>query len=114
MYIYVYTLLHAYNSCIFIFRNEWEFEFESKQSRLFCTVEIVRYFDKIDSTSAHSILKADAMQVMCYHILNSPGNLSLMYDPGRENLYTEYGMPSSHTQFMWFFATYMVFFISVR
>ncbi|KAK7488106.1 hypothetical protein BaRGS_00020697 [Batillaria attramentaria] len=36
--------------------------------------------------------------------------------PGRVkgNLYTEYGMPSSHSQFMWFFATYMAFFISIR
>ncbi|XP_076455059.1 dolichyldiphosphatase 1-like [Babylonia areolata] len=32
----------------------------------------------------------------------------------RSNLYTEYGMPSSHSQFMWFFATYMTFFIWIR
>ena len=33
---------------------------------------------------------------------------------GRQNLYTEFGMPSSHAQFMWFFVTYIVFFIWIR
>ena len=33
---------------------------------------------------------------------------------GRQNLYTEFGMPSSHAQFMWFFVTYTVFFIWIR
>ncbi|XP_076352269.1 dolichyldiphosphatase 1-like isoform X1 [Tachypleus tridentatus] len=33
---------------------------------------------------------------------------------GREILYSEYGMPSNHTQFMWFFATYLVFFVFIR
>lgn len=33
---------------------------------------------------------------------------------GREALYTEYGMPSSHSQFMWFFATYAAFFLLIR
>jgi dolichyldiphosphatase len=32
----------------------------------------------------------------------------------RSVLYTEYGMPSSHSQFMWFFATYMVYFVFIR
>lgn len=29
-------------------------------------------------------------------------------------LYTEYGMPSSHSQFMWFFATYVIYFVFIR
>ncbi|KAH3797871.1 dolichyldiphosphatase 1-like [Dreissena polymorpha] len=29
-------------------------------------------------------------------------------------LFTEYGMPSSHSQFMYFFATYLVFFLLIR
>uniref|UniRef100_T1IY84 Dolichyldiphosphatase n=1 Tax=Strigamia maritima TaxID=126957 RepID=T1IY84_STRMM len=33
---------------------------------------------------------------------------------GREVLFTEYGMPSSHSQFMWFFATYVAFFMLIR
>jgi dolichyldiphosphatase len=33
---------------------------------------------------------------------------------GRRNLYTEFGMPSSHAQFMWFFATYLISFICIR
>jgi len=33
---------------------------------------------------------------------------------GRENLYSEYGMPSNHAQFMWFFSTYMAFFLLIR
>ncbi|XP_047116887.1 dolichyldiphosphatase 1-like [Schistocerca piceifrons] len=32
----------------------------------------------------------------------------------RNALYTEYGMPSSHSQFMWFFATYIVYFVCIR
>ncbi|KAF4517127.1 hypothetical protein B566_EDAN008886 [Ephemera danica] len=32
----------------------------------------------------------------------------------RNSLYTEYGMPSSHAQFMWFFATYCVYFVIIR
>ncbi|GFS43509.1 dolichyldiphosphatase 1 [Trichonephila inaurata madagascariensis] len=33
---------------------------------------------------------------------------------GREFLFSEYGMPSNHAQFMWFFATYMAFFLLIR
>lgn len=33
---------------------------------------------------------------------------------GREILYSEYGMPSNHAQFMWFFATYLAFFLLIR
>lgn len=32
----------------------------------------------------------------------------------RESLYSEYGMPSSHSQFMWFFTTYIIYFIFIR
>ncbi|XP_012259735.1 dolichyldiphosphatase 1-like [Athalia rosae] len=32
----------------------------------------------------------------------------------REVNYTEYGMPSAHSQFMWFFATYATIFVFVR
>ncbi|KAK3088669.1 hypothetical protein FSP39_022132 [Pinctada imbricata] len=32
----------------------------------------------------------------------------------RQALFTEYGMPSSHAQFAWFFSTYMVFFLFIR
>ncbi|KAL5011272.1 hypothetical protein ScPMuIL_009823 [Solemya velum] len=32
----------------------------------------------------------------------------------RAVLYTEYGMPSSHAQFVWFFATYMLLFLFIR
>ncbi|XP_022085409.1 dolichyldiphosphatase 1-like [Acanthaster planci] len=32
----------------------------------------------------------------------------------QEMLFSEYGMPSSHSQFMWFFAVYVVLFIYVR
>nr|CAD7568064.1 unnamed protein product [Timema californicum] len=31
----------------------------------------------------------------------------------RNALYTEYGMPSSHSQFMWFFTTYVVYFVFI-
>ena len=32
----------------------------------------------------------------------------------RQITYNEYGMPSSHCQFMWFFASYMALFLWVR
>ncbi|XP_014228490.1 dolichyldiphosphatase 1-like [Trichogramma pretiosum] len=32
----------------------------------------------------------------------------------RDGLYSEYGMPSTHAQFMWFFATYMTLFMIFR
>ncbi|KAG8231784.1 hypothetical protein J437_LFUL011884 [Ladona fulva] len=32
----------------------------------------------------------------------------------RNALYTEYGMPSSHSQFMWFFAVYVIYFVFWR
>ncbi|XP_058808907.1 dolichyldiphosphatase 1-like isoform X2 [Phymastichus coffea] len=32
----------------------------------------------------------------------------------RDGLYSEYGMPSTHAQFMWFFATYMTLFVIIR
>lgn len=32
----------------------------------------------------------------------------------RDVLYSEYGMPSTHAQFMWFFAAYMTLFVLIR
>ncbi|XP_072388732.1 dolichyldiphosphatase 1-like [Diabrotica undecimpunctata] len=32
----------------------------------------------------------------------------------RENHYVEYGMPSSHAQFVWFFTTYVIYFVYIR
>ncbi|XP_045472588.1 dolichyldiphosphatase 1-like [Harmonia axyridis] len=32
----------------------------------------------------------------------------------RNSLYTEYGMPSSHAQFVWFFTTYVIYFVFIR
>ncbi|XP_073994965.1 dolichyldiphosphatase 1-like [Rhodnius prolixus] len=32
----------------------------------------------------------------------------------RNVLYTEYGMPSAHAQFSWFFATYIIYFVLIR
>ncbi|XP_050435343.1 dolichyldiphosphatase 1-like [Adelges cooleyi] len=42
------------------------------------------------------------------HILQEPRPLA------RNSLYSEYGMPSAHSQFMWFFASYMFFFSFIR
>ena len=33
---------------------------------------------------------------------------------GFEVLFSEYGMPSSHAQFMFFFSSYMVLFVAIR
>lgn len=32
----------------------------------------------------------------------------------RDGIYNEYGMPSTHAQFMWFFTTYAILFICIR
>ncbi|CAG9862955.1 unnamed protein product [Phyllotreta striolata] len=32
----------------------------------------------------------------------------------REGVHVEYGMPSSHAQFVWFFATYVIYFVYIR
>ncbi|XP_018577720.1 dolichyldiphosphatase 1-like isoform X1 [Anoplophora glabripennis] len=32
----------------------------------------------------------------------------------RENIFVEYGMPSSHAQFVWFFATYIIYFVFIK
>ncbi|XP_076624054.1 dolichyldiphosphatase 1 isoform X2 [Colletes latitarsis] len=34
--------------------------------------------------------------------------------PMERNVYVEYGMPSMHAQFMWFFAAYIILFICIR
>jgi len=42
------------------------------------------------------------------HIIKQPRPIT------RENMYNENGMPSSHSQFLWFFSVYMFLFIWVR
>lgn len=32
----------------------------------------------------------------------------------RAHIHNEYGMPSSHAQFVWFFATYVIYFVIIR
>ncbi|KAJ8961196.1 hypothetical protein NQ318_008879, partial [Aromia moschata] len=32
----------------------------------------------------------------------------------RDDIFIEYGMPSSHAQFVWFFATYVIYFVFIR
>lgn len=32
----------------------------------------------------------------------------------RTHIHNEYGMPSSHAQFIWFFATYVIYFVIIR
>lgn len=44
------------------------------------------------------------------HILREPRPLAR----NTNLLYSEYGMPSSHSQFMWFFASYMLYFTFIR
>uniref|UniRef100_A0A0K8TNR3 Dolichyldiphosphatase n=1 Tax=Tabanus bromius TaxID=304241 RepID=A0A0K8TNR3_TABBR len=53
-------------------------------------------------------------------LINEITNLILKYwikEPrpmDRLNIYTEYGMPSSHSQFIWFFSTYVTLFVVIR
>ncbi|XP_064649962.1 dolichyldiphosphatase 1-like [Lineus longissimus] len=64
------------------------------------------------------------LHTICYFcglLLNELVNLVLKhmiqdYRPkrDRETVFTEYGMPSSHAQFMWFYATYLSFFLILR
>lgn len=32
----------------------------------------------------------------------------------RDEIFVEYGMPSSHAQFVWFFATYVIYFVFIK
>ncbi|XP_005104964.2 dolichyldiphosphatase 1 [Aplysia californica] len=55
------------------------------------------------------IVMNEAINLAVKHTVREPRPLR-----GRQNLYTEYGMPSSHSQFMWFFATYFTLFLLIR
>lgn len=44
------------------------------------------------------------------HILCEPRPLAR----NKNLLYSEYGMPSAHSQFMWFFVSYMLYFTFIR
>jgi len=54
------------------------------------------------------LLFNEALNAVLKHIIKQPRPMS------RDNMYNEYGMPSSHSQFMWFFSIYMFLFIWVR
>ena len=51
---------------------------------------------------------------ICFSILVLKHTLRQGRPLVRPSLLHEYGMPSSHSQFMWFFTTYMFLFIWVR
>ncbi|CAG5122414.1 unnamed protein product [Candidula unifasciata] len=51
----------------------------------------------------------EILNLLIKHAIREPRPLR-----GRHNLYTEYGMPSSHAQFMWFFSSYFTLFLLVR
>ncbi|CAD7089451.1 unnamed protein product [Hermetia illucens] len=50
----------------------------------------------------------EALNQVLKHLIREPRPIE------RANLYTEYGMPSSHSQFAWFFATYVTLFVLIR
>ncbi|KAH9493240.1 Dolichyldiphosphatase 1 [Bulinus truncatus] len=55
------------------------------------------------------LLINEVINIIIKHIFQEPRPVR-----GRQNLYTEYGMPSSHTQFMWFFSSYFALFLLLR
>ncbi|CAL1534310.1 unnamed protein product [Lymnaea stagnalis] len=52
---------------------------------------------------------SEGINIIIKHIVREPRPVR-----GRSNLYTEYGMPSSHSQFMWFFSSYFALFLLLR
>jgi len=69
------------------------------------------------------IISRRDMHTICYclgMVLNEICNLVLKHlikesrPMKRDTLHTEYGMPSSHSQFMWFFVCYLILFIFIR
>ena len=49
------------------------------------------------------------------HMSACPHYMPILFaTDGIRVLFDHYGMPSSHAQFMWFFATYLVLFVSIR
>ncbi|XP_059162604.1 dolichyldiphosphatase 1-like [Physella acuta] len=52
---------------------------------------------------------SEGINFIVKHIIREPRPLR-----GRANLHTEYGMPSSHSQFIWFFSSYFTIFLIFR
>ncbi|XP_033732672.1 dolichyldiphosphatase 1-like [Pecten maximus] len=54
------------------------------------------------------LLLNEAINWVLKHLIQAPRPVR------NRQLYTEYGMPSSHAQFSWFFSTYMILFLFLR
>ncbi|XP_043496636.1 dolichyldiphosphatase 1-like [Polistes fuscatus] len=54
------------------------------------------------------IILNEFINLILKHIIREPRPLK------RDGIYNEYGMPSSHAQFMWFFTAYAILFIYIR
>ncbi|KAI4498110.1 hypothetical protein M0802_006934 [Mischocyttarus mexicanus] len=54
------------------------------------------------------VILNEFINLILKHIIREPRPLK------RDGIYIEYGMPSNHAQFMWFFTTYAILFIYVR
>lgn len=52
------------------------------------------------------------LNVLLKHIWKEPRPTAV--PPRKESIFSTYGMPSEHSQFMWFFAIYLMLFIRVR
>ncbi|XP_022667917.1 dolichyldiphosphatase 1-like isoform X1 [Varroa jacobsoni] len=60
-------------------------------------------------TFSSGILLNEVMNYTLKHLIREPRPLKR-----QEEMTVEFGMPSSHSQFMWFVATYLMFFITFR
>lgn len=56
------------------------------------------------------VLLNEICNTVLKHLLQEPRPLAR----NTNLLYSEYGMPSAHSQFMWFFASYMLYFTFIR
>jgi len=74
----------------------------------FATLIIVRR-DLYTAAFAAGLVLNEAINLVAKHVIKEPRP-----SKSHQNLYTEYGMPSSHSQFMWFFATYFALFLLLR
>ncbi|XP_065164373.1 dolichyldiphosphatase 1-like isoform X2 [Atheta coriaria] len=53
-------------------------------------------------------LVSEGLNYFLKHTIQEPRPMT------RSSEYNEYGMPSSHAQFVWFFATYVIYFVFIR
>lgn len=82
-----------------LFSNFHPQSYNSQLKKFFFNLQITFFIGMVFNELINTVLK---------YIIKQPRPIS------RDNNYNEYGMPSSHSQFVWFFSIYMFLFIWIR